>query len=68
MQTSTRRRLTATRDRFSSRDTARVAYVVTSELGYGMTRMYEIQAGVEPDLNRVFRDFDEAERWLLAEK
>jgi hypothetical protein len=40
--------------------------VVPSDLGYGMARMYELQRE-NGGATRVFRDFDEAWRWLTGE-
>ena len=65
MDASFQRRLISARNRYPVRERARIAYVVAGELGFGMTRMYENLAGVSPELNRIFHDHAEAERWLL---
>jgi hypothetical protein len=45
--------------------TSRAALVVTSDLGYGLTRMYEIllESRTASEVH-VFRDYDEALRWV----
>lgn len=44
--------------------TARRAIVVESDLGFGMSRMYELQRDDLAGTLRVFRDVDQANRWL----
>lgn len=45
--------------------TNRAALVVTKEVGYGLSRMYEIiMSGVSSSNVRVFREYDEAVKWL----
>jgi len=43
---------------------SRRALVVRSDLGYGLSRMWEQMRSDEAGEIRVFRDMDEAERWL----
>jgi hypothetical protein len=43
---------------------ARRAFVVQSDLGFGMSRMYELLRRDLVETIRVFRDVDQAERWL----
>jgi len=43
---------------------ARRAIVATRDAMYGMARMFERLRGGRPDELRVFRDIDEARRWL----
>jgi hypothetical protein len=43
---------------------SRRAVVVPSEMGYGMARMYELIQDGESGQIRVFRNREEAERWL----
>jgi hypothetical protein len=43
---------------------ARRAIVVQSDLGFGMSRMYELLRGDLTQTIRVFRDVDQAKRWL----
>lgn len=43
---------------------SRRAVVVPSEFGFGMARMYELLREARGGGFRVFRDFDEARRWL----
>lgn len=43
---------------------SRRALVVPSDLGYGLSRMWEQMRTDEAGDIRVFRDIDEAERWL----
>lgn len=46
------------------RGDARIACVVSSELGFGMGRMYEMLSEQLPQQTRVFRSIEEAEDWL----
>ena len=43
---------------------ARRAFVVANDVAFGMARMYQILTEVSPDELEVFRDLDEALRWL----
>ena|SRR5215471_3230625 len=43
---------------------SRRAIVVPSDLGFGMARMYEMLRGDQGGTTRVFRDYDEALRWV----
>src|SRR5262249_35310381 len=43
---------------------SRRAIVVPSDLGFGMARMYEMLRGDQGATTRVFRDYDEALRWV----
>jgi len=52
-------------EQFPERGPAKVAFVVKSELGFGMTRMYEILAEKLGYETMVFRDYSEAENWLI---
>jgi len=47
---------------------ARRAVVVPSELGFGMARMYEMLREGSGGATRVFRSYEEAERWVLTGK
>ena len=55
------------RRRYPERARARIAYVVASDLGFGMSRMYELLSDASPQYNALFRDHDEAMAWLLAD-
>ena len=44
--------------------TSRRAVVVPSALGFGMARMYEMRSEARGGVVRVFRDYDEARRWV----
>jgi hypothetical protein len=44
--------------------TSRRAVVVPSALGFGMARMYELLSEPRGGATRVFRDYDEAHRWV----
>jgi hypothetical protein len=46
---------------------SRRAVVVPSELGFGMARMYEMLREGSGAKMRVFRDYDEAERWVSSD-
>ena len=43
---------------------SRRAVVVPSDLGFGMARMYELLRGDQGGATRVFRDYEEARRWV----
>ena len=59
-------RILAIRRRFRARDaTARVALVVSQDLGFRMSRTYEALAVIMPTRICVFRRYEEAEQWLL---
>lgn len=45
---------------------SRRAVVVPSDLGFGMARMYSILRNDENSMLQVFRDFDEAQRWVAG--
>ena len=46
--------------------TSRRAVVVKTDLGFGMTRMYEMLRTNRGGAPRVFRDYDEALRWVTT--
>ncbi len=50
---------------FPERRSARLAFVVSDDLGFGMTRMFEILGEDLGDETMVFRDYIKAEEWLL---
>jgi hypothetical protein len=43
---------------------SRRAVVVPTDLGFGMARMYEMLSEKRGGATRVFRDYDEARRWV----
>lgn len=43
---------------------ARIAIVVSGELGFGLSRMYELKSQGLQQKMMVFRDIDEARAWL----
>ncbi len=43
---------------------ARKAHVVPNEVMFGISRMFSLYLSSEPDELQVFRDVDEARRWL----
>jgi hypothetical protein len=45
---------------------SRRAVVVPSELGFGMARMYGLMRDERDGTMQVFRDFDEAQRWVAT--
>ena len=47
---------------------SRRAVVVPSDLGFGMARMYELLRQNRGGATRVFRDYDEARRWVETGK
>lgn len=58
------------RKRFPERESARVAFLVSDELGFGLTRMYQIlnddSGAGTGGRSRVFRSVDDALAWLKA--
>ncbi len=50
------------------RHPAKIAFVAPDDLGFGMLRMYEIIGDNLGDEIKVFRDYSEAEAWLLQEQ
>ena len=48
----------------SERGQARVAILVADELGYGMSRIFHAVAGLEHISYEIFKDEQEARRWL----
>jgi hypothetical protein len=54
------------RRRYPERGTSKLAILVTGNLAFGMSRMYETLSGSLPQHIRVFRDYDKAVEWLLA--
>jgi hypothetical protein len=46
--------------------TSRRAVVVPTDLGFGMARMYEMRRTHRGGGPRVFRDYDEARRWVTS--
>ena len=51
------------RSSFEARRNARVAYVVSSQVGYGLMRMLQVVTGSE-ESSLVCYDYDEAEEWI----
>ena len=62
-------RIISMRRKFPERGNAKVALIVSSDLGFGLSRMYKSfseVAEMSQNIN-VFRDRAKAEKWLLAE-
>lgn len=59
-------RLIASRKLHPARASAKIAAVVSGDLAYGLARMYELLSATRrlPQRIRIFRDMNEAERWL----
>ncbi len=54
------------RKRFEKRNTCRSALIVSSNMQYGMGRMFQmLSEGKIPHEFMVFRDYEECEQWLL---
>lgn len=53
------------REQCPERASARISFVAESDLGFGMLRMYETLSDNLPQEIKVFRNFSEAEEWLL---
>jgi hypothetical protein len=47
--------------------TWKVALVVSSDLGYGLSRMFEAYADAAPNEVMVFRNMEKAEAWIASE-
>jgi hypothetical protein len=45
---------------------SRRGIVVPSDLGYGMARVYEALRNAQGGAIRVFRDYEQAERWVAT--
>ena len=50
------------------RGNARIAFVVSSDLAYGLGRMFEMVNATSHINARVFRNYEEGEAWALAEE
>jgi hypothetical protein len=55
------------RKAFAKRGPAKTALVVDHDLGFGMTRMYEILSDEMSPNVMVFRDYEEGKVWVLSE-
>ncbi|BHH81919.1 hypothetical protein [Desulforhopalus sp. 52FAK] len=53
-----------------SRGNVKIAYVVSSDLSFGMTRMYQIFSEIEglAQSIQIFRNLDDAKKWLLQDR
>jgi len=56
------------RKQYPERGQAKIAFVVGSDLGFGMMRRYEMLSDNLPQHIRVFRDDAKAEAWLWLHK
>ena len=54
-------------EQFPERGPAKIAFIVKSEVGFGMTRMFEILAEKMGYETMVFRSYSEGENWLIQE-
>jgi len=61
------KRLINIRRKYPERGRARIAFIVASDLGFGMGRMYEILSEDLPQTIRTFRNYSEGEDWLLGQ-
>ena len=54
----------------NKRGNVKIAYVVNSDLSFGMTRMYQILSEIEELAQsiQIFRNLDDAKKWLLKGK
>jgi hypothetical protein len=54
----------------NKRGNVKIAYVVNSDLSFGITRMYEIFSEIEglAQSIQIFRNLDDAKKWLLKDK
>lgn len=53
------------RNESPERRKAKLAFIVDSELGFGMMRMYELLSDASLENVMVFKDYSEGESWLL---
>jgi hypothetical protein len=62
------KKILRTRKEYGERMHAKVSLIASSDLAYGMGRMFEAlsQDAATPQKIMVFRDFEEGENWLLA--
>jgi len=58
--------LIKTRKKFPARGKSKVAIIVSSDLSFGLMRMYEMDTGDLPQNIMVFRNYNEGEQWLLG--
>ena len=56
------------RKKYAKRGNALLAFVVSDDLGFGMSRMYQILSDKLPQHIMVFREYSEAEEWLLGDQ
>ena len=62
------KKIVGIRERFKNRDNCKVALVASSNLQYGLCRMFQMLLdGRLPHELAVFREYDEGEKWLLEE-
>ena len=61
------RQLIQIRRSFPERSNAKIALVSENELGFALSRMYQILSDVLPQNVKVFRDVIDGENWLLGE-
>ena len=56
------------RSRFKKRSNCRSALIVSSNVQYGLSRMFEtLSEGKIPHQLKVFRDYEEGEKWLVEQ-
>ena len=53
------------RKKHPERGKAKIALIVSDDLAFGMSRMYELKAFDLPQEMRVFRDYAEGEQWII---
>lgn len=56
------------RKKYAKRGNALLAFVVSDDLGFGMSRMYQILSDKLPQHIMVFREYSKAEKWLLGDQ
>jgi len=64
----TQRRWVAIRKEHPERGNAKMAILVNSDMNFGKSRMYEMWSSGLPQQMRVFRDYQEAQAWLLDDR
>jgi hypothetical protein len=61
-------KLVKIRKQFPERGAARLAFIVADDLGFGMSRMFEMLTGDASGRIGVFKSFSEGEEWLMGDQ
>ena len=58
---------TEIRKKYPERGKAKIAVIVSSDLAFGMSRMYEMLSSDLPQHVMIFKNIDQGEQWLQSE-